>query len=93
MISVLRHGSRSWSATDVSDGKAKTHTGCLVGLPVHDKSTKTIGATAVEVEGIRPFAVTYVARSLQCIGLSDVINKSDGAHIVTVPKHKGYRTS
>ena len=88
MISALRHGSRSWSATDVSGGKAKTRTGCYVRLPVHDKSTNTFGAVTVEAKGLAPFAVTHVAMSLQCIGHSDVINKSDGALSVTVPKKR-----
>ena len=53
-----------------------------------------MGATAVEAEGLAPFAVTYVARSLQCTGHLDVINKSDGAHSVgTKKKKEGHRTS
>ena len=32
--------------------KRKKHTGCHVRLPVHDKSTNTMGATAVEAEGL-----------------------------------------
>ena len=63
--------------------KRKKHTGCHVRLPVNDKSTNTMGATAVEAEGLAPFAVTYVARSLQCIG-----HKSDGAHSVGTKKKK-----
>ena len=88
MVSAPRHGSRSWSATDVSGKKAKKHTGCHVRLSVHDKSTNTIGATAVEAEGLAPFAVTYVERSLQCIGHLDVTNKSDGAHSAGTKKKK-----
>ena len=55
---------------------------------MHDKSINTIGASAIEAKGIAPFAVTDVARSLQCIGHSDVINKSDGALSVKVQKQK-----
>ena len=66
--------------------KRKKHTGCHVRLSVHDKSTNTIGATAVEAEGLAPFAVTYVAGSLQCIGHSDGINKME--HTASVQKKR-----
>ena len=55
---------------------------------MHDKSTNTSGASVVEAKGTAPFAVTDVARSLQCIGHSGVINKSDGALSVKVQKQK-----
>ena len=68
--------------------RAKKHTGCHVRLPVLDKSTNTSGASAVEAKGTAPFAVTDVVRSLQCIGHSEVVNKSIGALSVKVQRQK-----
>ena len=52
--------------------------------PCMTKAQTLLAPITVEAEFLAPFAVTYVARSLQCIGHLDVINKSDGAHSVTV---------
>ena len=57
-------------------------------LLITDQCSETTGATCVQAKGADPFALKYFVGFLQRMGHTEVINKSDGEHSITIMKRQ-----